>query len=405
MNKKKKICSAAFFVLLFVLYTAVTAYLFYHQAYGDETSFHSDMKAYILEMQGLESGYDFPYPVFFRLGAFFALFLTPQVAITVALTLLNSASLIALRLCMGAYCKKTLQGKYALLASMGLSLLCLCLFLVSMLFSVTGISLPGIYHRYKGVFTPNPYHNATYLAVRPFAILTLFVFADLLKSYEEKFSVKKGLCFAGLLFLATMTKPSFTLVFVAAAGLWMLVRFLQKKGKNLKESFALGLCFLPTFGALLYQYKDVFVADGAQEAGVGFGFLVAWQYHADNVFLAILLAAAFPLAVFVFHFKAGRKDVFYCFSCLYGLMGLLSALFLYEKGFRIGDMNFCWGYMHGLFFAFVAAAGLLWKETLQAGKKSPAKWGILGGEWLLFLWHLGCGLLYFKNFLAGFLYY
>ena len=92
-----------FFALLLIIYTGVTGYLFYHQAIGNENWFHSDVKAYILEMQGLESGYEFPYPIFFKLGAFFDRWFQPEVAITVALVILNSLSPIVLKYYLDKY--------------------------------------------------------------------------------------------------------------------------------------------------------------------------------------------------------------------------------------------------------------------------------------------------------------
>ena len=92
-----------FFVTLWILYTAVTTYLFYHQAIGNVNWYHSDVKAYILEMQGLDSGYEFPYPVFFKLGALLDLFLSPEAAITAALVILNSLTPIVLKYYLDKY--------------------------------------------------------------------------------------------------------------------------------------------------------------------------------------------------------------------------------------------------------------------------------------------------------------
>lgn len=404
------------FGILLAIYTIVTFYLFYHQAIGNENWFHSDVKAYILEMQGLDSGYDFPYPVFFKLGAFFDLFLSPEAAITVALTLLNSFGVAALkyylnkqfvkedgwiehRILGGAEGRKELAVQFLLRAA--LSALTLSLFFVSMLFSVTGRKLPGIENRYKGVFSPNPYHNATYMAARPFAVICFFQFADLLKHYEKEFSWKKGIIFGLFLLAATMTKPSFTFVLVGTAGLIMVYRLFHSRFKNLLPTVFLGLMFIPTFCDLLYQFFGVFGPKEGQETGVGFGWLTAWKYHCGNVPLAVALGLAFPIVVLIIHHKELKTDGVYRFSVQIAAMGLAMAVLLYEKGFRLPDMNFSWGYMHGMFFAFVGAAALLFKSTILKSKK----WYVLGLEWVMFLGHLGCGLLYFKNSLAGYLYY
>lgn len=409
-----RICDYLLFAILLAVYTGVTFYLFYHQAIGNENWFHSDVKAYILEMQGIDSGYDFPYPVFFKLGAFLNLFMSPEMAVTVALTLLNSAAAAVLKY----YLNKKFVKEDGLIAhrivSSGsgelgvqillrtaLSLLTLALFLVSMLFSVTGRHLPGIENRYKGVFSPNPYHNATYMATRPFAIICFFLFADILQSYEKKFSWKKGVVFGLFLLLTTMTKPSFTFVLVGTAGVIMLFRLVRSRFSNFLPTLFLGLMFLPTFCDLLYQFFGVFGPKEGQETGVGLGWLSAWQYHCGNIPLAVVLGLAFPIAVLFIHHKDLKTDTLYRFSVQIAAMSLAMAMLLYEKGFRLPDMNFSWGYMHGMFFAFIGASIVLLQSTLMKTRK----WYVLSLEWLLFLWHLACGLLYFKNSLAGYLYY
>ena len=400
------------FGILLAVYTGVTAWLFYHQAFGSEQSFHSDLRVYILVMQGLYHECVYPYPLFFKLGAFFHLFMGPETAMVTALVILNSGAVAVMKY----YLQKNLIGREGALpcgkeggflpgGEGGLraliTFLTFALFFVSMLFPVTGIQLPGIAHRYKGVFTPNPYHNATYMAARPFAIAAFFQFGELLGEYEKGFSWKKGLLFGLSLLLATLAKPSFTIVLVGAAGLIMLWRLFRSRFANFRPTLYLGLMFIPTFADLLYQFFGVFGPDESGESGMGFGFLKVWSLHCGNIPLALLLALAFPLTVFVFHHRQIRRDTVYRFSLQILLMGTAMAMLLYEKGERMQDFNFSWGYMHGLFFAFTGAVIVLVKSTVRREKPLP----LLAGEWLVLPWHLGCGLLYFKNSLAGFLYY
>lgn len=397
-EKRTSFWNVLFFAVLWIIYTALTTYLFYHQAIGNENWFHSDVKAYILEMQGLDSGYEFPYPVLFKLGALFDLWLEPEMAITVALVILNSLSPVVLKYYLDKYLAKEKDG---LPIRLGISVLVFALLLVSMLFPLTGGSFPGTQGRYKGVFTPNPHHNATYLAARPFAILCFFQFAELLQEYEKQFDRKKGVSFGVCLLLATMTKPSFTLVLVATAGVVMVYRLLKERFGNLKNTVLLGICFLPTFGDLLYQFGGVFGPKEGAETGVGFGWLTAWSYHCNNIPVAILAALAFPFVVFLLHHKEWKGNQMYRFSVQFLLMSLGMVMLMYEKGFRVGDMNFSWGYMYGMFFAFVGAAVVMVKSTVSRERK----WYLLVPQWVAFLLHLGCGLLYFKNSLAGLMYY
>lgn len=394
-----------FFGLLLMGYTAAAGYLFYHQAIGNEQWYHSDMGVYLLEMQGLESGADFSYPVFFKLGAFFDLFMPPEWAITVALTLLNSLSVVLLKAAADRQIEDLwgkIPGKCSEWLLRGIvDILVITLFLVSMLSPVLLDSLPGIYGRYRGVFTPNPYHNATYLAVRPFSIICFFQFVQLLKSYEKEFSWKKGLAFSIMLLLSTMTKPTFTLLLVATAGLIMLYRLFRSRFSNFKATVCLGLCFVPTFCDLLYQFFGMFGPKEQDGSGIAFGWLTAWRMHCGNIPLAILLGWAFPVIVLLIHRRELKDNAAYRFSWQMALVSFIMVTVLCESGARSGDMNFSWGYMHGMFFAFAESAFVMLKSTLKKDKP----WYLLMAEWLFYGWHLGCGLLYFRHLLLGLMYY
>lgn len=409
IGKNKGIDFVVFAVLLLV-YTAVTYTLFSRQVFGSEQLYHSDMKAYILEMQGLDSGYQFPYPLFFKLGALLHLGIqSPQLAVAAAVTILNSLSLIFMKYYMDQELQQYWLTKGAwkeLTSRLFTTSLTFCLFFVSMLYSITGRYLPGIKRRYVGVFSPNPHHNATYLATRPFAIVCFFVFVRILKNYEKKISWRDNAVFGLFLFLTTITKPSFTFVLVPTAGLVMLYRLCRAKFKNWAPTIKLGLCFLPTFGALIYQFFGVFGPVEGEETGIGFGLGEAWQHTTDNIVLAIILGLAFPLTVLVLNWKRLKTEEQYRFGWQLTLVSLVEVLFFYEKGFRLAHMNFSWGYMHGLFFAHVSSLILLLKLTLDR-KSSVGKWKklLLLGQWMVFLWHLVCGLWYFRSVFLGDLYY
>ncbi len=433
-NKKNKILDAAIFLILLALASTVTFILFYKQTLGSPEGYHSDMKAYILEMQGLDSGYSFPYPVFFKLSAFINLFTAPELAVAIATLLLNSSSMVIMKLALNRLTLKDLQKafpKAEWLAGILISGVAVSLFFISMLFPPQGIYLPGIKYNYLGVFTSNPFHNATYMAARPFAILAFFWYAKLLPVYEQGYCGKNKkmtgaekaidvgagsglgqengsqgvllrdyILFAFFLLLATMTKPSFTIILVGAAGLIMLWRMFKSKFKNLVPTIQLGLCFIPTFLHLLYQYKGVFVPDEGEVGGMGFCFGTVWRLYCDNIPLAICLAIGFPLLVLVLNYKELKHNSVYRFSWQLYLMSFAMAFFLYEKGFREPDFNFSWGYMYGIFFSFVGALLVLLQAT--AAKKRP--W-LLAAQWLAYLWHLACGLYYFWGIFQGGMYY
>ena len=460
---RNRIIDVVIFVILLAGVSAVTLVLFYRQTMGSTAGFHSDMKAYILEMQGLDSGYHFPYPVFFRLGALIHLFAPPELSVAIATMALNSLGIVVTKLAFHHLAFERLeQGMFmwrfkggmdskrpdlSWLAGCLISVAAISLFFISMLFPPTGIYLPGIRFRYLGVFSPNPFHNATYMAARPFAVLAFLWFVKLLPVYEEgvrKTTGKDYILFSLFLLLATMTKPSFTLVMVSTAGLVMLYRLLRRGFRNFVPALQLGLCFVPTFVDLLYQYQGVFVPAEGEEGGVGFCFGEVWTQYCSNIVLAVGLAVGFPLLVLLLNYKECRKNTYFGFSWQLYLVSFAEAFFLYEKGFRKYDFNFSWGYMYGIFFCHFCALLVLLRKTADkcggshglksfAGRKASfymgqAEYGegpeeeetggrlpgrkkiwlesvLLAIQWLAYLGHVVCGLVYFKAIFGGAMYY
>lgn len=498
----------AVFALLLTAVSVITLILFHRQTLGNPGWYHSDMKAYILEMQGLESKYSFPYPVFFKFAALIHLFADPELSVAIATMVLNSLAIVLTKIsfnrlalgeleaafcsCRGRAAETTGSGAeeaaesraaalgngaeealgekgggrrdFSWLGGIIISMAAVSLFFISMLYPPDGIYLPGIKYKYLGVFTPNPFHNATYMAARPFAILAFLWYVKLLPMYEkggekqERETLKPALLdyilFSFFLLAATMTKPSFTLVMVSTAGLIMLYRLFRTGFRNFVPTVQLGLCFLPTFADLLYQYKGVFVPGGGEEGGVGFCFGEVWAQCCDNIPLAVCLAVGFPLAVLVMNWRECRKSTLLGFSWQFFLVSFLEAFFLYEKGFRKFDFNFSWGYMCGIFFCHFGALIVLLQVTarrLQCGRAEFVQVGTLQSrtedvqagrlqnsraefvqagrlqrgrekliqrlekgktgmlflilQWMAYLWHLACGVYYFMVIFSGAMYY
>lgn len=450
IKKQKNIADIIVFTFMVLFASVVTCWLFYRQCVESMLGtglYHSDMKAYILEMQGLDSGYSFPYPILFKLAAAIHLVTSSldtgaELAMALATMLLNSAAMVALKIMLDRHVGTGLQQgrsdsytdagrpktmsegvdtseKQSRQWGMGVltGVVAVSLFFVSMVYPPTGIYLPGIKYKYLGVFTPNPFHNATYMAARPFAILAFFKYGELLPLYEQKNAWKEHtgdyVLFSLYLLLATMAKASFTIVLVGAAGLLMLWRMFRSRFQNFLPTLWLGVCFLPTFIDLLYQFRGVFVPQEGQEGGIGFTFGHVWMQYCSNIPLAIGLAIGFPLLVLLLNYKQLKKDSIYRFSWQIYVMSFLMAFGLYEKGFREMDFNFSWGYMYGIFFAFVGAMLVLLRATAEAVEtaKTAAKvqirknYAVIGIQWLAYLWHLVCGLYYFWGFLRGAMYY
>ena len=122
-ENKKNWIEIPVFAALVAIASAVTFWLFYRQCVESMLGtglYHSDMKAYILEMQGLDSGYSFPYPVLFKLAATIHLVTASftggaELAMALATMLLNSGAMIALKVMLdkhvGAKLQEAMPGK------------------------------------------------------------------------------------------------------------------------------------------------------------------------------------------------------------------------------------------------------------------------------------------------------
>lgn len=400
----KKWGNVIFFLGVFSVYLVLTLFLFHRQSVSYGGRYTSDMGSYIGEIEGIASGYSFPYPVMFWIAEFFNLFTTPNHAMAMTVTGLNGLVFLVLKY----YFDKFLPVDKGDVKSGCVSTMLVFLVLfVSMLFPFSYLGKfrtleEGFLYRYKGTFSPNPFHNATYLAARPFAVIAFFLAIDILHDYEdnERWFRPKCVCFAIVLLVATMTKPSFTLVLICVCGCIMLWRLFRSRLKGMKAFWQFGITFIPTLLDLLYQYRGVFMEAVNEEKGIGVGFLVAWKTATNNVFSSILLAIAFPLAVLFFHQIRLRENRNLLFSWQFYLAGLLMLLFLYEKGYRLPHINFAWGYMYSLFFLYITSLIVLVQDTKM---RRQAVWK-LGLQWIVFTAHMICGVDYFRIVINGYLY-
>ena len=423
MIKYNKWFKAAAAVAVILCYSIIMYLLFYRQCIAYEGAYISDMEAYLLEAQGLESGYDFPYPLMFWTARLFMIFAGPEAAMALAVTLLNSLSLVLMIYYFRIYMKRMVTDsgrKWGYGWEAASILLSLSLFFASMVFGPRGHGFFGYNYTYRcnGAYTPNPYWNATYMATRPFSIVCFFSSVTLLDKYEycrygrmcsagekippDKVSgIKDYIIFAASLFLTTITKPSYTLVAVITFAVILLWRFCKSKGKNTMPSIWFGLTFLPAGFALLYQYGSVFTGTNSQgeETGIGFAIGKAWSIYSDNIPLSMVRALIFPVVVLICNLPQLKKNTWFRHGWQVLTVGWLMMLCLYEKGFRLAHVNFSWGYMHGLFFVYTVSVFILLLNTLEA--KGKLRKGAVAAGWLAYLWHVVCGIIYFLYIYEG----
>ena len=262
-----------------------------------------------------------------------------------------------------------------------------------------------------GIYTPNPFWNATYLATRPFAIICFFETVKVLSEYQRDFQWKNCTLFAVSLLLTTMTKPSFTMVVVPLIGLILLVQLIVSRGESFRNAFRLCVTMIPTGIALLYQFSGIFTGTNAmgEETGIAIGFAKVWSNYSKSIPLSIVMGMALPIGVLclnlLFDLKSIKQNRYYWFAWLSYLAATLMFLVFYEKGFRMMHANFSWGYMHGMFFVFLMTLIVMVKNIREWWKS----WKVIFvvGELAVLLYHLVCGVNFLMyavmgNDLAGF---
>ncbi len=372
-TNKKIVIGRIIDYIVFALFLFLMTYFFGRLVYaqtlyaGKEGGYTSDIYAYMQEMQGIDSGYSFPYPLFFGLGKLLNLFMPIEYAITIAEMALNVLAIVITKV----YLEKVLEKSYSNESWYHHILITLFLyfgFVISMwwLPRFGKIHLPLKDQVFYGTYSGNPWHNATYIATRPFAIGAFFALADLIEKEDSEFNWKKGIIFGVFLLLTTLAKPSFTLVCGSTIAVICIIRLIKTRFKYIKNTSCLFICCIPTFIALAFQYLGVFgEANPNDEHGIGLDFFRVWRDANPHVIAAIFYANVFSLVSLIFLIKQNRKLFLYRFAILLFVVSVAEAGLLCEKGFRYPHFNFSWGYMHGIFFFALATIVVLLKNIFE----------------------------------------
>lgn len=391
MKKKSKINFP--FLAFLIVYSVGIFYLIYNQVTG---AFYSDMPAYLLEIQGLDSGYSFPYPLFFKTAWLLNLCMPIEVAVPLVLSALNILGIVALERYVSKEYENLSENKRVLAVTLAVA----AVYLVSMIYwPLTPVmDLPEGAQwgsRYLGVFSPNPYQNATYIATRPFAILLLLQYVKIYKNLDEC-SIKEFIWLAVYMLLSTLAKPSFVFIFLPVMALLTIVIWAKNKFRITKKQLLLVATVIPTVIALGIQYLAVFGENSG--GGIKFGFATCWHLWTPYIKQAFVKANLFPMVYLALHFKELKKDKLLSISWLVYLVGFGSFALLYEDGYRIYDANFAWGYMHGMFVVFMASIIPMFKRLLT--KTKEYKWQDIVSTVFL-IPHLVCGVIFYEYMITG----
>ncbi len=283
------------------------------------------------------------------------------------------------------YVSKIIMGDHAAWLALGVTVI---------LLFVTAIYLPWYSDSiYMGQGSPTVWHNPTYDAVKPFALIASAVFFCMVR--DRRAELAPCIAFALVTLLCLALKPSFFQVQAPAIFLYLLVDACVNRDWRFVRNVALS--FVP---AILYMsvplWIMLFSSSGGGE-GIGFCFFQVYGAFNSNVLVSIVLLLAFPLFATI----VLRRDIFsvsspFLFLFLMLVIGFCEYSFVMENGERMYHGNFAWGYYLAVFLYWAFILPLFIKRSLK--DRSLARWVVVVGC-VLVAAHFLSGVLYCSQFL------
>lgn len=271
--------------------------------------------------------------------------------------------------------------------------------------------------RFLGMFSMNPIHNPTQMAVRPFSLLCFCLVCDIWNKQEDEtytgifFSTENGLkrlyiYLAAALFLSALAKPTFAEMFIPAVGIIMLVKWvsrIRKKNGSAAAYFQHCLkmlyCAIPALAFILVAYWAYSVLGGSYGADGSFmitKWLEVWKLYTENVILSVGLGMTFPLFMILIDARFWGKDNMGRLALTGYVVSFLEAALLGESGGKFAYANFIWPMMSGMMFMWTASTLRLLK--LERGHVDTLlKRVLIDTAWMVFCLHVLCGLFYIQE--------
>lgn len=244
--------------------------------------------------------------------------------------------------------------------------------------------------QYLGYITGNPYHNPTYLLMRPFAV-SFFIFS--IKYLYKQTNWKMIFLCAFILFCASLAKPNFTLSFVPTLFITVLLRFKERKEINFR--FLGFSVFFPCLIVLISQYIIMYTGERGDK--ILFAPFLAILTATPNILSVLFfsfMSLLFPLTTTILYWKKYRNELPLQLVWINFIISLLIA-YLFTEQVEMNSLNFWWTPMVGIFLLFMVTFLYYIKEVLQK-KQSNNKLSIkeITLSFLIFL-HLSCGVIFY----------
>lgn len=259
-----------------------------------------------------------------------------------------------------------------------------------MLLFVTAVWLPPYNERiYYGQGSPTIWHSPTYLAVKPFALLSCLLLFRM--AQDRNAGLKRCSLYAIITLLCLFLKPSFFQVQAPAIFIYLVIDFILNRDFKFVRNIA--LTFIPAVAYMLVELWIMFYSSTGGGEGIGFGFFTVYRFTNPSLLVSILLLLAFPIYSGIVLWKdLITKKSPYLFLVIMVVVGFCEYSFLLENGPRMYHGNFSWGYMLAVFLYWAFALPLFMKKSF-VDKSLPKILVAIGC--VLVLWHFVSGIIYY----------
>jgi hypothetical protein len=246
-------------------------------------------------------------------------------------------------------------------------------------------------YMYKGYATGNRFDSPTFILAKPFMILTFY---GVVNNLFKKWRWTNALWMVGFIMCVTLAKPNFTITFLPALALLLLVVYLRKwKEVNwLYIIFPLGLTALIVLvGQFLIAYS------GARGDRIIFAPLEAVMIREGsipNLLFYLVMSFLFPLAAIILYWKTAKKDL--SIQLALANMGVaLAYVLLLGEEINMAVTNFWNCIQFATFVSFMVSVIFFGKQILI---KLRSHERLTWREWTtgsLLAAHFICGMVYY----------
>ncbi len=245
---------------------------------------------------------------------------------------------------------------------------------------------PSIYY---GQGSPTIWHSPTYLAVKPFALLSCLLLFRMIKDRDA--NLKRCIIYSLITLLCLFLKPSFFQVQAPAIFIYLVIDFILNRDLRFVRNIA--LTFIPAIINMIIQFWIMFYSSTGGGEGIGFGFFTVYKSTNPRLLISILLLLAFPIYSGIILWKdlMSRKSP-YLFLVIMVVIGFCEYSFLLENGPRMLHGNFSWGYMLSVFLYWAFALPLFLKRSFVDRNLSKV---LVAVGCILILLHFGSGVIYY----------